>query len=411
MFLIIPIKTDSPVRRRPYVNHALIAANILIFLVTDVLGGLGGNTFGEEIKRRFILDPSNLTLTSFFTYQFLHGGVVHVLGNMLFLWVFGNSVNSKMGNVAYLLFYLAAGVFAGLGFAMTSQQPVLGASGAIAGVTTAYLVLFPRSEVTTFYWFWFYVGTLHLRALLLIGLKIILWDNIISPRISAGVYEEVAVSAHIAGYLFGFVVCMVLLLIRALPRDQFDILALFKRFRQRQQFKAAFADPNARARATFGRVAQPVSPVTGRPIEAEPSVAETEILRIRGDIAKSIAEGDYAGAADRYEQLLLRDPDQCLPRRNMLTIANQFVTMGRYPQAAAAYEKHLKAYPKDSDILQIKFLLGIIYAKYLRQYEAAERFLRESADRLTDPAQRQQASEWLATVLAATGQDPATSEA
>ena len=206
-------------------------------------------------------------------------------------------------------------------------------------------------------------------------------------------------------------VCLGLLLIRALPRDQFDIFALFKRYYQRQQLKAAFADPDARARATFGRVAQPVSPKTGMPIEAVPSVAETEILRIRAEIAKSVAEGDYTGATERYEQLLLRDPDQCLPRRNMLTIANQFMTMGRYPQAAAAYEKHLKAYPKDSDILQIKFLLGIIYAKYLRQYESAEQFLRESAERLTDPAQQQQASDWLATVLAATGQGPATTEA
>ena len=411
MFLIIPIKTDSPVRRRPYVNQALIAANILIYLVTDVFGSLGGNTFGEELKSRFLLYPDDLSVSQFFTYQFLHGGIEHILGNMLFLWVFGNSVNSKMGNVAYLFFYLAAGVFAGVGFAMTSQHPCLGASGAIAGVTTAFLVLFPRSEVTTFYWIWFYIGTWHLRALLLIGLKIILWDNILAPRINAGAFEAVALSAHIAGYIFGFVVCMVLLLIRALPRDQFDILALAKRSYQRQQSKAAFADPNSRARATFGRVARPVSPETGLPIEAEPSVAETEILRIRAEIAKSVAEGDYAGAADRYEQLLLRDPDQCLPRRNMLTVANQFMTMGRYPQAAAAYEKHLKAYPKDSDILQIKFLLGIIYAKYLRQYEAAEQFLRESADCLTDPGQQQQASQWLSTVLAATGQGPTTTEA
>lgn len=411
MFLIIPLKTDSPVRRRPYVNQALIAANILIYLVTDVFGSLGGNTFGEEIMRRFLLDPRDLSLSGFFTYQFLHGGTMHLLGNMLFLWVFGNSVNSKMGNVAYLFFYLAAGVFAGVGFAMASQNPLVGASGAIAGVTTAFLVLFPRCKVTTFYWFWFYIGTLHLRALLLIGLKIILWDNILAPRFSAGGFEGVAVSAHIAGYTFGFVVCMVLLLIRALPRDQFDILALFKRYFQRQQLKAAFADPNARARATFGRVARPVSPKTGLPIEAEPSVAETEIIRIRAEIAKSVAEGDYAGATERYEQLLLRDPDQCLPRRNMLTIANQFMTMSRYPQAAAAYEKHLKAYPKDSDILQIKFLLGIIYAKYLRQYESAEQFLRESADSLTDPAQQEQASQWLSTVLANTGQGPATTEA
>jgi len=393
------------------VNQGLIAANILVFLLTDVFGRLSGGTFGAEIKQRFVLDPNNLALDQFFTYQFLHGGWVHILGNMLFLWVFGNSVNSKMGHLPYLLFYLSAGVFAGVGFAMTGHGPCLGASGAIAGVTTAYLVLFPHSAVTTFYWIWFYIGTIHVRALLLIVVKMILWDNIISPRLASGQFQEVAYAAHIAGYLFGFSLCLLLLLIRALPRDQYDILALAKRFYQRRQLRAAMADPNARARAVYGRVARPVSVHTGRPIEAAPSPEEQEILRLRAEIAELISKGDYTTATERYEQLLLRDPEQCLPRRNMLTVANQLMTLGRYPQAAAAYEKYLKAYPKDSDALQVKLILGILYAKHLRQYDAAEPFLRESADRLTDPTLKQRASQWLATVLAATGQGPSTTEA
>ena len=383
----------------PYVNYGLIALNGLIFVFTLMSGA-----YGEEIKERFALASSNLHLVQFFSYQFLHADAMHLFGNMVFLWIFGNSVNSKMGNVAYLLFYLAAGVFAGFGFALLSPGSCIGASGAVAGVTTAFLVLCPQTEVTLFYWIFIFLGTMHVRALIVIVVKLILIDNVLIPEFYGG--AGIAYSAHMFGYFFGFSLCFLLLVIRALPRDQFDILALVKRHYQRQQFKAAMASPNDQPQAVFGRVAKPASVFTGRPIEAS-SMDET-IIQMRSEIAEHVGKGDYTAAADLYEKLVARDPNQCLPRRNMITVANQLMTLGRYPQAAAAYEKHLKAYPKDSDVVQIKFLLGIIYAKYLQQYEAAEGFLRECIDRLTDGEQKKQADQWLQTVLSALGRGPST---
>jgi tetratricopeptide (TPR) repeat protein len=317
-----------------------------------------------------------------------------------------------MGHLSYLFFYLAAGVFAGLGFVMNGGAPLVGASGAIAGVTTAYLVLFPHSEVNLFYWIWFYIGSTQVRAMLLIVIKIIIWDNMLAPNLAQqhGV-NNVAYSAHIAGYVFGFVLCFLLLLIRALPRDQYDILALAKRSYQRQQYKAMMADPNAQAQARFGRVARPVSVFTGRPIDASVMAADEEIVRRRTDISNALARGDYAAAVGQYEQLVAKEPGQVLSRKNMLAVANQLMTMGRYPQAAAAYEKHLAAYPTDDDRFQIKFLLGVIYAKYLQQNEPAEKLFRDCASNMTDPGQREQASQWLAAVANALGGGPATSEA
>jgi len=409
LLLFIPIRTDSPVRRVPRVNHALIALSIVVYLMTDVFSGVFSIDTDHSLRQRCMIWPTDLRLFQFFTYQFLHGDFWHLVGNMLFLWVFGNSVNSKMGNVPYLLFYLACGVFAGVGFALGSENPCIGASGAIAGITTAYLVLFPRSGVTVFYWLWFYIGTMHIQALLLIGLKIILWDNILSPRLSSGMgVDTVAYSAHIAGYLFGFVVCSVMLLVRALPRDQYDIIALAKRHYKRQQHKAVMADPNAQAQATYGRMARPVSVVTGRPVELSPAVADDEISRLRGEISDLVAKHDYNAAADRYETLVSKDPEQCLPRDKMLLVANQLMTLNRYPQAAAAYERFLKAYPTARDVLQVKLVLGIIYAKYLQQYEAAQNNLRECASRLADSEQLRQANHWLETAAAAQGQGPST---
>ena len=377
-------------RRTPWVNYTLIALNVIIFIATDAVDDLTGRSLGDHFKSRWVLDPTALELRQFFTYQFLHGDVWHLLGNMLFLWVFGNSVNSKMGQLPYLFFYLASGVFAGVGFAKTTHNPCLGASGAIAGVTTAFLVLFPRANVTVFYWLWFYLGTMQIQALMLIGAKIIMWDNVLAPRISAGEYTGVAYSAHIAGYVFGFFWSGLMLLIRALPRDQYDIAALIRRAYQRQQFRQAMSNPDVAARAQYGRVARPV---TEYETSTPATISETE--RIRMEIGELIAQRNYEAAATAYQELIARDPSQCLSRRAMLDVANQLMIMSRYPQAAAAYEKYLKAYPGDTEVNQVKLMLGIIYAKYLKQFESARRYLRECTARLNNPDQLAQANHWL----------------
>lgn len=409
MLLLVPIRSDVPLRRAPRVNHALIAINIVIYLLTDVLSGIFGAGGGGKFE--YMLWPDDLRLHQLFTYQFLHGDILHLFFNMLFLWTFGNNVNAKMGHVPYLLLYLACGAFAGAGFAVTgaSGTPLLGASGAVAGITTAYLVLYPRTELTVFYWVFILIGTLRIRALPFIGLKIVLWDNLLAPSLSGGGGAvQVAYSAHIAGYFFGFVTCCLLLLIRMLPRDQFDILALAKRYYQRKQFKSAMADPDTKARATHGRVARPVSVSTTGEAQAPPVAEKDEVSRLRTEISGAIAQHDYTSAAHKYETLVAKDPSQCLPRSNMLLVANQLMTLNRYPQAAAAYERFLKTYPTCSDVRQVKLLLGIIYAKYLQQYEAAQPYLRESASKLTDPEQVRQATHWLETSLAALRQRPST---
>jgi membrane associated rhomboid family serine protease len=410
LLLFIPIRTDSPVRRRPRVNHLLILLNVLIYVGTDVVGAAMGWTSDDSVKRRFMLSSVSPDLYRFLTYQFLHADFWHLFGNMLFLWVFGNSVNSKMGDLAYAFFYLAGGVFSAVGFSLASEGNLIGASGAIAGVTTAYLVLFPRSEVTVFYWLWFYLGTMHIQALLLIGLKIILWDNVLAPRLTAGAeLESVAYSAHLGGYLFGFVVCALLLLVRAIPRDHYDIIALIQRYRRRQVFRSMMADPEAQARATYGRVARPVAFGKARPIEDVAPEQLDAVGRLRVEIGELLTRNDFTTAADRYEELVAIAPEQCLSRKQMLLVANQLMSLQRYPQAAAAYEKFLKAYPSDVDVIQVKLLLGIIYARYMAQYQAAQKHLSDCLPRLTDPLQIQQAGEWLATASTALGQGPAPS--
>lgn len=392
---LIPIRTETPIRRTPWVNYGLIATNALVYLLTDA-----APLTAPELKRAIMLEAGWPSLYQFLTYQFAHGDIMHLLGNMLFLWVFGNSVNAKMNHVPYLFFYLAAGVFAALGYAATSNATLLGASGSIAAVTTAYLVLFPRSHVTTLVWLFVFVQTFQLPAMLVIGLKIILWDNIIAPSFGSGP-QNVAYGAHLAGYAFGFAATMFMLLAGGLPRDQFDMLALWSRWRRRQVFAAVMSDPQARAQAQFGRVARPIiASAAAHPAEAQHLDAISDLrLRIRAHLDRR----EVQAAATLYEELLALDPRQCLSQPNQVEVGRAFYESARFVQAINTFERYLTCYPNAPDADDIRLLVGIIYARDLGQFELAERFLSSAAARFGDGPRGDLATRWLRDVRAAMG--------
>jgi membrane associated rhomboid family serine protease len=402
---MIPISTDSPIRRTPWVNYGLIGVNVLIYLM-GYLAEPAAQTSGlargfMRLVQGGILDGADPHLYEFFTYQFLHAGFAHVAGNMLFLWVFGNPVNAKMGHITYLLFYLAGGVFAATGYVWTHNSPMLGASGAIAAVTTAYLALFPRSYITIIYWFIF-IGTFELPSTLLIVFKMILWDNILAPQMVGRLgASNVAFGAHLAGYAFGLFVPIGMLALRVLPRDQFDIVALWRRWLQRRGFQAAMADPEARARAQYGRVARPIS-ITDVQIQPGRPPAHDQVGDLRYKIAEALTQNDRDSAASLYEKLLEVDPRQVLSRTQQLDVANQLYTLHRLPQAASAYEKYLSNYANSPEADHVRLLVGIIYARDLQQYEVAEGHLSQVCEHLHD-RRREQCDHWLQVARTALG--------
>ncbi len=412
---MIPIATDTPIRRTPWVNYGLIVLNVLIFIVDTQMGyagtRMGGPRERTEIGRfldQGILMGDEMQLHQFVTHQFLHGGFAHIAGNMLFLWLFGNAVNAKMGHGPYLLFYLAGGVFAATGHAYLNADfgGMIGASGAIAAVTTAYLALFPRSRVTVLYW-WFFIGTFELPSMILIVFKMILWDNILVREVvGENNLGNVAFDAHLAGYAFGFTAAAGMLTLRVLPRDQFDIVALWHRWFQRQAMRAAMADPNARARAQFGRVARPVS-VDDVNLAGVSDPRQDQITELRKRIAEALAHNDRDTAAAGYEKLMEIDPRQVLSRAHQLDVANQLYTLLRLPQAVAAYEKYLAQYSHSPEANDVELLLGIIYARDLQQYEVAEAHLRQVLERIADKKRQDQCRHWLNVSLRALGR-PAT---
>lgn len=392
---LIPIGTEFRTRRPPVANWVLIGLNVVIFLFTDFLGGQAG----AQLKAYYALDAARQALAQYLTYQFLHGDVWHLAGNMLFLWIFGNAVCDRMGGAGYVLFYLAGGVIAGVAFTAGAENPLVGASGAIAAVTTAFLALLPRVHVTMLVWMIF-VFTFQVPAMILIVFKMILWDNIISPEIEGGAAaSNVAFSAHLGGYAFGFAVAMGLLALRILPRNQFDMLALWDRWRRRSGIEVPFAQS---------------APYMARPVRAEEldsrplaDVPLTPIESLREEIADRLAAHDVSGAVGSYLRLLSLDEQQVLARPQQLEIANCLAQARRYREAAAAYEAFLAAYPGAADVAQVRLFLGLLYSRYLGEYERAVAQLRTALEALHLDAQRTLAEEELRLAEARLlGRDP-----
>ena len=181
---MIPLRDDNPSELKPVVTVSLLASIVLVFLWQLTLGPRGGQAavyafglipsvlFGtQQLPPELDIVPPTVTV---FTSMFLHGGWMHLIGNGLYLWIFGDNVEDAMGHARFLVFYLACGVAAALAQAIpdpTSQLPMIGASGAISGVLGAYLLLYPHARVLVGIPFGFYLHTLHMPA----GVVLLLW--------------------------------------------------------------------------------------------------------------------------------------------------------------------------------------------------------------------------------------------
>jgi membrane associated rhomboid family serine protease len=204
---MLPLGDDDSSRRTsPLVTYALIALNVIVFFMELS----GGQPFIERwafIPRRFLAHPGGDFLT-LFTSMFMHAGWVHLLGNMLYLWVFGDNVEDRFGPARFLGFYLACGIAATFGqmaFSAGSGVPNLGASGAIAGVLGAYILLFPQGRVNVLMG----RGVVAMPALVVIGFWIVLqFVSGIGSIANTAETGGVAYMAHIAGFLAGLVLAV-----------------------------------------------------------------------------------------------------------------------------------------------------------------------------------------------------------
>jgi membrane associated rhomboid family serine protease len=205
---MIPLKNDVPTRTFPIITISIVLVNIFIFVWSRTL------STGSEIDllNKYALVPKELLVSfdsrpdllpynvlTIFTSMFLHGGILHVGGNMLYLWIFGTNVEDVLGHGRFIVFYLFAGLIAALAqysFDPGSSVPMIGASGAVSGILGAYLLLFPRARVKTLVFIVVFVTTVEIPAMLLLTV----WF-LVQVLFSHG--QGVAWFAHIGGFIFG----------------------------------------------------------------------------------------------------------------------------------------------------------------------------------------------------------------
>ncbi len=361
-------------------NYALIAVNVIIFALMYAGSGKSLQKWADI----YMLTPAYPFIWQFITYAFLHSSLMHILGNMFFLYLFGNNVNDRLGHIGYLLFYLAGGVFSAIGhilaasfFGASVATPVLGASGAISAVIGAYLVLYPQTLITVVYWL-FFIGTIEIPAIYLIIIKMIFFDNIISRSA-----QNVAYDAHLSGYAFGILAILLLRAVNLLEPDQFDLWSMMRRWKHRnvyQNMAAEGVDPFG------GRISKKIEAIEVK--TEEQKQAEEKVLSLRQEIMTRIGQGNLASAADLYLELVKENVTQPLPRQSLLDIANQFMSAGKWSDAAAAYEKFMAFYSGCEYSEQVMLMLGIIYGRYLADPKKAMEYLKKAYGKLSDAGQK-----------------------
>ena len=227
---MLPIRDYLPTRTTPVVNYALLAINLAVFALEAV-----GAVDPDALVQRASLVPGELvahpiaSAPSLFTHMFLHGGAMHVGGNMLFLWIFGDNVEDTLGHVRYALFYLLCGIGAALAQVAVSphtMEPMIGASGAIAGVLAAYGVLYPRSRIKILnpipilWLFWGLFLFFPAWLVILEFFAINLW-NAFQPDSATG---GVAFAEHVGGFVAGLALLPLLRTREAVAYDPWDRL-------------------------------------------------------------------------------------------------------------------------------------------------------------------------------------------
>jgi rhomboid family protein len=228
---VIPLRDANPTRRTPWVTLAIIALNVIVFVFWQGFP-LGGPTTQSQVKTIFCYGaiPAEVSdfspipevaqacggksvLLSILSSMFLHGSLLHIAGNMLFLWVFGNNIEDRMGRVVFPIFYIAAGavaVYAQVLPSPGSQVPLVGASGAIAGTLGAYIVLYPHARVLALVPIFLFLQVMQLPAMIVLGFWFVL-QALSSFTSFGGAAEQggVAYLAHVGGFAFGALIALV----------------------------------------------------------------------------------------------------------------------------------------------------------------------------------------------------------
>lgn len=279
------------------------------------------------------------------TSAFFHGGFMHLFGNMIFLLVFGPPVEDRFGKVGYIAFFFAGAIISGLAHMGVSATPAIGASGAVAAVSGAFLVLFPRTRIKCFVIF-LIIGVFMIPSWWLIGMFVIL--DLVAQVFSSE--NGIANMAHLGGYGFGIGVAFFLLLTGIIKREPYDLFSLLKQRQRRKAFQSA----HRMHEQGMAKVLRETTPVDPR---------AAHIAQARAQIGTLLSEGKPEDAADAYLRLVdeFGHDDRApltLHRDGQYQIANTLYQRGDRVQASEAFSRLLASYPSDPERKIISVLIA-----------------------------------------------------
>lgn len=348
MFFFIPYGTDRPPRHFPYATCSLIAVNVLVYLAQLSAAD------PEGIVRRFAFRPDNPNLVSWFTYMFLHGSIMHLGGNMLYLWLFGGGVECALGWWLFLPTYLLAGCVAMLLHFLIvtavdplgASVPMVGASGAIAGILGIYALRFYQTKVRVWYVFFIRMGTVEVASMWFIGFWIAgqLWTAVNSTFISPGHGEGVAYWAHIGGFGLGMLYALLINL--------------------QSEGKTEYVMEDAQNSYTAGSFARALQ-LSDEILRREPGNQEARRLKALAathhgneDIAMqeleallrhAVKQRDHEQVGNVYREMQALRSDSPSNAALLLSVATSLSSMQQAEEALAVYQKITSGFPQSAE--------------------------------------------------------------
>jgi len=387
--MFLPIGDIPNPHGRPYATWLLIGLNIAVFLLVTLpqslaqvdlndpllieylhsIGARGGIPVEAILQQvtaydltvfRYGYRPGDSSLVSLFSAMFLHAGVMHLLGNMLFLWIFGDNVEHRLGRVRFLLAYLATGLAATFFFALfaaDSQVPMIGASGAISGVLGLYFLWFPRNRVKVFIFFFFIVQVVQIPARLVLGFYLVV-DNLLPFLLTSSSGGGVAHGAHIGGFLGGL----------ALAWGVDRLLPAWKTRRKTRPRPAADAEAENGGDS---------------PVRQAPAPAEV----VRG----LLAAGKPGRAAQVYLALKQRGERLQVGGDEVLAIGEYLLTVGAWDEALAVFRRFIGERGNDSRLARAYLGAGNALMHKPRCTTSAYHYFLGALDLASDPAESKEA--------------------
>ena len=347
--MIIPLRTDRPIRRRPVVTLVIVAATVLMHIVLEILRRQSPDQAAQIFTTLWLAPGDSFRWWGLATCALLHGGWLHLFMNMVFLYAFGPTLEDRLGRIGFALAYIGGAVAASAGHMLLDGSPAIGASGAVAAVTGMFLVLFPRSLVRCFSLL-FFLGppVFDIPAWWLIAFQIA-W-NFLGVAVFGS--ASIAWFAHLAGYAFGIALAFGLLKLRVVPTESTDLLYAMRQAKRRRELREASDIYHQRQQRVLRSESKPEPP--------DPAVAK------RAEVARLAASGSVDRMLAAYRELVDTHTRErsVLASQHQRMVANSAMASGDHRLARIAYEGYLEHYPDERDAGEVRLMLAILLGRY-----------------------------------------------